>query len=96
MKYDEIRKLFADNCEECYRYDEEPRSLIEGMYRTDNLLEIEVEFNDAKNIKIFYGNREEHIDITNTGEDDYIVLGSVMISPMKDIDAIYVKWRRGL
>ena len=93
MKYTEIRALFEDNCDKCYMTDDEDSVLV-GMYQTDNLLEMDVRFDDGKNVTIFFGDRVEYIDVTNTDDDRYVGLGSVLISPMRDIAEIDIKWRR--
>lgn len=70
-------------------YHDDPESLID-VWETDKLLEITVHMYGGQRITVFYGDRTEYIDISS---QNYIGLGSTLISPIECIESIDVRWR---
>lgn len=93
MNQEELIKIFDnEKTKQGYMFPNDPDSLI-NVWETDKLLEITVYMKDGHRIVIFYGDKTEYIDISNSSEDSYIGLGNTLVSPIKDIESIDVQWR---
>lgn len=90
MKREEIIEIFDnEKTKQGTMFRDDPTSFID-VWETNKLLEITVTMKDNHEITIFYGEETEYIDIHT---DEYVGLGSVLISPIEDIEKIDVIWR---
>ena len=90
MKPEEIIDIFKEKGTQCTMYRDDPTSLVYGLYEC-KILEILVTLKCGTELTIFCG-ESTVIDISKN-EDEYAGFGSTLVSPMKDIECIEVKWR---
>lgn len=90
MTKEDLIKLFDNEyTTQGTMFNDDPESLIDS-YETDKLLEINVQMTYGHEITIFYDERKIYIDLCS---GNHIGLGNTLISPIKDIKSIEVKWR---